>query len=105
GPGDAVRIMGHDVIAKDEARVWDAVGHDGVPGLEGGIVVDHRIDGPVEYLKESPVSAPGLSSHVDEEVILDQNSLRLLARPGVVSAGDVHRGPGVADDVIGDRHV
>ena len=107
GPGDSIRIMGHDVIAIDDSLVRGAVGHDGVRTLERGVVLDQHVGGPVEDLKESSVSTPGRTVHVEKEVVPDQDPHRLLAatRPCFVSAGHVDARPGVTHDVVAEGHV
>jgi len=62
-----------------------------------------RIEG--EELEESPRAPPIHRADVVEQVVPDQDALRLLAREIVVRGEDVEPAPGVTEDVSPERHV
>ena len=67
-------------------------------------MIDDDVGATVHVLQEDTRPVPG-AADVVEQVVLDQDALRLLARMDVVGAHHVQGGPAVAHDVVRERHV
>src|SRR5262245_26066749 len=107
----AVKIAQRDVIAKDESCARRAVGENERAALKDRVVIESDVDGTSDELREPAVSrpacgaAPFIAVNVVNQVVLDQDSSRRLARRGVVRPGDVEAAARMTRDVVGESHV
>src|SRR5262245_22006450 len=107
----AVLVVRRDVVAKNEARTRRAVGDNERAALEDRVVIESNVDRPPDKLREPAVSrpvggaAPFIAVNVVNQIVLDQDSLRRLARRGAVRPRDVEATARMSQDVVGESHV
>src|SRR5215510_14158359 len=107
----AVKIVPRDVIAKDKSGAWRAVEENERAALKDSVVVNRDVGRPPDDLREPAVrrpvcgAAPFIAVNVVNQVVLDQDSLRRLARRGVVRPRDVEAIARMPQDVVGEGHV
>src|SRR5262252_2613203 len=107
----AVKIVPRDIIAKDKSFAWRAVEENEHAALKDSVVVNRDVGRPPDDLRESAVrrpvcgAAPFIAVNVVNQVVLDQDSLRRLARRGVVRPRDVETIARMPQDVVGEGHV
>src|SRR5262245_2523965 len=107
----AIKIVPRDVIAKDKSGAWSAIGDNERAAMKDRVVIESDVDGPPDELREPaacrPVkgATPFIAVNVVNQVILDQDSLRRLARAAVVPTGDVETAARMTQDVVGESHV
>src|SRR5262245_16052489 len=107
----AVKIVPRDVIAKDKSLARAAVGENERATLKDSVVVNRDVGRPPDDLREPAVgrtvcgAAPFIAVNVVNQIVLDQDSLRRLARRGVVRPRDVEAVARMSQDVVGEGHV
>src|SRR5262249_47079317 len=72
---------------------------------DDGVVVDGDVARAAGERQEVAVAAPRTAVDICEEIVADDDRLRLLARVVVVVAENTHAGPTVAHRVLLDRDV
>ena len=102
---DTVLIVRREVVSVDETRICSTGSDNDFAGLKAGVVIDGDVGGAVEKLEQTSVASPIRLVHVIEQIVGDQNPLRLLAGIEIVGAKDIHARSNMANDVVGERHV
>src|SRR5437879_12288369 len=90
-----VEVVRSDIVCEDEPDVRPAGRRDHAVGLERRVVVDDHVRRPIDELEQPPEPSPSWTTDIVEQVVLNQNALRLLARRVIVPAPEMQPIAGV----------
>ena len=88
GANNPVFIVRRYVVRVDKPGMRGAVGGDDIGCVERGVVIDAKIGGCIDDLKEPSVAAPSRAAYVVKQIVLD---LYVAALAGL---DNCYRGPG-----------